>query len=382
MSEDVQKLLNRYRELYDEWQNNIKEEFNKEPLDLSDECLLTIALDAKFYYDTMGNPISLNNRVALVPDKNPCFSYFMGMRYLLTDKENLPAGYKTVRQRGKYILAQNENVLPVCYGTAELLGKEEYEKLDFPDMLEALCSKAVVSQTQEIQTFMANAQEETAEDFFAENGGEKILGLSGKKERYTLRLNKSYQGKILIISFHVESNNKKEVIISINGIKNKLSSESAPYPNNNHDFTYILCSANYIDELDIEAEKGDYTVNNLKIYTLDEEYLCHSDIVMPQVQEQESGNKGSVFQGNIMMKKDGYFITSYPYRKGYQVKVDREPVEAEKVNTAFVGFPITAGEHQIEITYEAPGFKLGCVTSIISFLFLGMVVIWEKGKSE
>lgn len=50
MSEDVQKLLNRYRELYNEWQNGIKEEFNKEPINLSDDCLLTIALDEAIAY--------------------------------------------------------------------------------------------------------------------------------------------------------------------------------------------------------------------------------------------------------------------------------------------------------------------------------------------
>ena len=45
MSEDAKKLLNRYRELYDEWQDQIG---NKK--ELSDNCLLTIALDEAIAY--------------------------------------------------------------------------------------------------------------------------------------------------------------------------------------------------------------------------------------------------------------------------------------------------------------------------------------------
>lgn len=50
MSEDAQKTLNRYRELYDEFQEHIKEEFGKEPLELSDNCLLIIALEEAIAY--------------------------------------------------------------------------------------------------------------------------------------------------------------------------------------------------------------------------------------------------------------------------------------------------------------------------------------------
>lgn len=45
MSEDASKLLDRYRELYDEWQNQINDK-----KDLSDECLLMIALDEAIAY--------------------------------------------------------------------------------------------------------------------------------------------------------------------------------------------------------------------------------------------------------------------------------------------------------------------------------------------
>lgn len=50
LPEEIQKLLNRYRELFDEWQERIKEAFGNEPKELSDNCLLSIALDEAIAY--------------------------------------------------------------------------------------------------------------------------------------------------------------------------------------------------------------------------------------------------------------------------------------------------------------------------------------------
>lgn len=45
MSVDVQIKLDRYRELYNKWQNRRKEQYNEELVELSNDCLLMQALD-------------------------------------------------------------------------------------------------------------------------------------------------------------------------------------------------------------------------------------------------------------------------------------------------------------------------------------------------
>ena len=81
----------------------------------------------------------------------------------------------------------------------------------------------------------------------------------------------------------------------------------------------------------------------------------------------------TMFSGSVRMKQDGYFITSFPYRKGYEIWVDGERTEGEKVNTAFVGFPLKQGRHEIRIAYEAPGFAAGLAVSAVS-LFAFIVI--------
>ena len=92
----------------------------------------------------MRNPISLRNRVVLMPNQNGFFSFFMGTRYVLTREDDIPYGYKRVFRRGGYALTENEQVLPVCYGTYDLLSKEDFDRLTFPETMQALCSAAVV----------------------------------------------------------------------------------------------------------------------------------------------------------------------------------------------------------------------------------------------
>ena len=342
-------------------------------------------LYADFYYNEMHNPISLRNRVVLMPNKNSYFNYFMGIRYLLTDVDNLPYGYQTVLQKGNYVIAENENVLPMCYGTDQLFPEIVHEDLAFPYNLEVLCSSAVIPGNGDAERgFMPHIKEETPEllgvdkVFASETGG--LLSLDSA-ESHTLKLSKSLKKKILIISFQVESKSGREVIIEVNGMRNNLSAESAPYPNENHTFTYVLPAEENMEELELELSKGNYNISGLQIYTMDVQYLQHDGISLPSLAQEGERDGKTVFKGDIDMNKDGYFITSYPYRKGYQVFVDGKEVNYEKVNTAFVGFPLSKGNYQIEINYFAPGFKAGLAISILSLLILCFITFRERKKA-
>ena len=85
------------------------------------------------------------------------------------------------------------------------------------------------------------------------------------------------------------------------------------------------------------------------------------------------------------MKQDGYFVTSYPYKKGFQILVDGKAQKAEKVNTAFVGFPLEKGKHSIQISYKAPGFAAGAALSAaaMAMLLLSQIIVFlRKRKRE
>ena len=121
----------------------------------------------------------------------------------------------------------------------------------------------------------------------------------------------------LIITFDVNREDQDEVIIELNGMKNKLSSQKAPYPNNNYTFTYILTAEEDGGGIKSILTEGDYEIENLRVYTMD---MPAAQIIMPV--SYSDLKKNTVFEGIIDMEESGYFVTSFPYKEGYEITVD------------------------------------------------------------
>lgn len=144
-----------------------------------------------------------------------------------------------------------------------------------------------------------------------------------------------------------------------------------------------------MEKLMVEASKGKYEITDLKIYTIDQKYMVHNNVTIPECVDEtdEDGDRiygmekaDVVFEGKIDMEEDGYFITSFPYKDGYQIFIDGRKIGAEIVNTAFLGFPITEGKHEIGIYYEAPGYIEGQVITVLSSILYFGVLLNEKCK--
>lgn len=94
--------------------------------------------------------------------------------------------------------------------------------------------------------------------------------------------------------------------------------------------------------------------------------------------------------GTVSAKQDGLFYTSVPYEPGWSAYVDGEKValaqsydameEDVKLTDAVISFPLTAGEHTIELRYEAPGGKLGAILSAVSLLLFAVLLFVRRKK--
>ncbi len=303
---------------------------------------------AKFFYDGAKNSIPIQNRVALIPGQNPLFHYRMGVRYILTDRDSIPKGYRKISESGNYAIAENPRVLPICYGTDRLVS--------FEDILSKAkrADKATEAKLQEKLNLSS--------------GGSSV--------------SPDFSGKIAILSFDVTPLSSQAVVIDINGVRNKLSGKNAPYPNQNTHFTYVLSG----DESGLSIQKGDgeYKIGNLTLSFLDEEelYTSSGEVWEPTVRTSCAG-KGQVFSGSVDMKTDGYFVTSYPYRDGYEIQVDGQAVSASeirKIDDVFLGFPLDAGKHETTISFLPPGYRAGLAVSAISLLTLLALAFWRRAR--
>ena len=272
----------------------------------------------------------------------------MGVRYVLADRYAIPNGYQKISESGDYVIAENPRVLPICYGTDKLVSFEEILQ-------------------------RAERADKATE---AEIQGK--LRLSSREVRVPL----DFRGKIAILSFDVTPLSPRAVVIDINGVRNKLSGSSAPYPNHNNRFNYVLSGGT--DGFLIQKNANEYRIENLTLSFLDEKELYNSsgEVWEPQTHTSDAG-RGQVFSGRITMKKNGYFATSDPYRKGYEIQVDGRAVSASeilKIDDTFLGLRLEEGMHEIEIRFVPPGYRTGLAISAISLLILLVLSAWQKTK--
>lgn len=335
---------------------------------------------ADFFYQTVRNPIRIRNRVALMTDANPFFSYLMGIRYIQTRENYLPLDYKvltaTRTAESGAVIAENPDVLPIAYTSTGLMSQKAYEELEFPYNLMALTNRTVVpDKSPSFGTIDDTVTLPKGITPIAQSWEDSYSFSSKEESSVTLPLSDDAKNKILILFFDISSPKGNEVTIDINGTRNKLSGKNAPYPNNNHCFTYFLSDAGGLTELNITFSKGTYAISNIHAYVADPDCIGN-DSVIPFSSDTNKGN--AILQGTATLEQDGYFVTSLPYRPGYQAYADGKRVTIENINEGFVGFPLTEGEHEIILFYSPPGKNAGIFLSLSCFILFFILLEREK----
>lgn len=80
---------------------------------------------------------------------------------------------------------------------------------------------------------------------------------------------------------------------------------------------------------------------------------------------------------------DGFVYFSLPYSSGWKAELDGDPVTLEKANVGFMAVEVPEkGSHQIKLTYETPGLKLGAIGSLIGLVTLLMVALFYSHKEK
>lgn len=349
-----------------------------------------------FYYDLMQTPVQINNQVAILPEENPFLLSFLGVRYLETTRGKLPEGYDVIVTEGERLLAENPSVLPVAYAVpeGETIPEKTFYELDESARIAALMEQTVIGDSgkktadeaqdavekqPESGSRMQPAVSETAPKFsgyeksdtltITENEDGSLAVTADEEASMTLFLEKEITKEILGVQFEVESDGKRAVVITINGIKNKLSADGAPYPNENHCFHYQLSGdeEGSLKKIEISFSKGEYTLSDIECTAYQKSLLTEKRYA-PAVGEETGGNE--LLSCRVQTEEDGYFVTSIPRQRGMKLYIDGKETELLTVNTAFVGAKLSAGAHEITLCLTPPGLYIGCAISVFSAIGL------------
>ena len=88
-------------------------------------------------------------------------------------------------------------------------------------------------------------------------------------------------------------------------------------------------------------------------------------------------------KAHIRVKEGGQWLfTSIPYDKGWTVKVNGEVIDVTKVNQGFIGFPLEAGEYELEFSYWPVGLNAGLILSGLSLVILVGFMVKDRRQSK
>ena len=87
-----------------------------------------------------------------------------------------------------------------------------------------------------------------------------------------------------------------------------------------------------------------------------------------------------LIKGTVKAEKDGVMLFSIPYDEGWKISLDGENIPAQKAAGYLLGFDISEGEHEIELSYTVPGIKSGAIISLISLLVFVSFVIYKRKR--
>lgn len=89
----------------------------------------------------------------------------------------------------------------------------------------------------------------------------------------------------------------------------------------------------------------------------------------------------SCLKGTIDVQEDGVFVTSVPYEAGWKLKVDGHTREInELIGGAWISTSLSAGEHQIELSFRPPGLIAGLLITLASIGLLIVAEWWRRRR--
>lgn len=89
----------------------------------------------------------------------------------------------------------------------------------------------------------------------------------------------------------------------------------------------------------------------------------------------------SYLKGTIDVQEDGVFVTSVPYEAGWKLKVDGRTREInELIGGAWISTSLSAGEHQIELSFRPPGLIAGLLITLASIGLLIVAEWWRRRR--
>ena len=380
VNDAVKFILGREENLY-RISDNVSSSFTMNRVTSMDELKTTIYSSTfnkkynNYFFEVMNNAIPYRNKSMTPTSVNPLFRMMMGEKYIITLNDEV--GLEKIYEKNNVKVYLNSNVLPIGYSTDRIITtSSNYPK----NVLDSIGSISSTINSDNLEKENIDYDILYSQNILVDKKDDEVILNAYKNAYMEISLNKDYSGKLLFLRMKNNYNptcNIPEIWININGIKNKLSCSSWKYHNQNYVFDYVFKDTNI---LKIKFGKGEYHLSDFELYSYDYSDLVSKVSSVDEFIFDRNKTNGDKIVGSINSKSDGYFVMSIPYDKGFTAYVDGVKTDVLEVNSIFIGFPISKGNHNIVIKYEAPFKTEGMIISLIGILLLIGLLVYDKRR--
>ncbi len=315
---------------------------------------------------------------------NPILQELMGVKYIVSRKD-VP-GYERVRTANGVSVYRRDDVLPIAYATSRVISEEAFRTLEFPYNQAVLASYAVVNVPSDGETFDAASMLTKLDVTLPESdaltpvdGGVRVQ--TEEAVTLTVPLPELGDADTLFLRFRVENHRpKKDLAVRLENVKNKLTSTTSIYYNENEIFRFAVPLEAGQRTVELTFNPGDCTLTELSWHA-GRLRGASETLLEAEFLPERAATRGNRVAGTVNASQDGWLVTSIPFDSRFEATVDGEHVPLERVNTAFVGLRLPAGEHRVELVYHAPGLRFGMALSGLGIaLFAAMEIVQRRKK--
>ncbi len=129
----------------------------------------------------------------------------------------------------------------------------------------------------------------------------------------------------------------------------------------------------------ILSDEADWSYVDMRFgyfdYDLFEKQMETVDLTKVRTDVLEDGYAKFTVNG---LKADEMVITTIPAESGWTMTIDGQPAEPGKYQDAFLSFKCPEGSHTVELTFVAPGLKIGAAASCAGVICLAAFVVIDK----
>lgn len=331
-------------------------------------------------------------------DRRTQYTTLLSNKYFICDKEDsryIPYSYVLYHEIGNTLIYINENHLPVGIVYDSYITEEQFENLTPLEKADALITTAMIEDDYNVNISnneTIRIDKPISLDYTVKENkiSDNTINITKNNESIELVIDDiptNYELYLSISNLKYTSDTNKtdfKITAKINGITNSEDVKdfiSSAYYMNNPDFLMNLgiTTENQDNSLKLTFnKKGTYTFDSLQILAVSmEKYEEKIDKLNTNAMQNITYGDNYI-SGTINSNNNGILQITTSYSDGWKAYVDGKETEVLKVNEAFIGINIEAGEHTVEFKYETPYLKLGIVFSILGILAYVSIIIIEK----